>query len=438
MAFEPIPVESYQWVANEDPLEAGLRSAAQSEGLVNNLFKMHQQKLADEAQKTRDSFLKPLLAQKLKDAQIGTQESQEKLKLYPELEAASLKSLLAHSLLAHTQAQTMPQKLQLAQKKYNLAKQQAAMSAKRLPLRTTYAFMRMMENPGSQSLVEQNPRIAREFGNIVVGLTNRFAHMLLNNPNGLEDLSDSSTLPGPVSSPTDKATLARSKTTFPKISPTVLKNMQSAVGSDLMRKTQDEKIREQRVYSNSAFNMLNAVKPHMAQIAKFASAFGKGRSFFDHMLAQGQITKDPGFVAYKNFTTVQAPLIANDIRRAMGGQATDKEAEMMKNLANPTFWNTNPQLALDQFQSLVNTLHQFDKALDLNLQQSKAQLTKDIKNPIVVPGATTRVAGMGERPVPKIKIPTFKNEAEKKNWILSLTPAQYTQLRAQLQAEQGQ
>jgi hypothetical protein len=236
---------------------------------------------------------------------------------------------------------------------------------------------RFQNNPAFQSMVANNPGLASQYTNLMAGSLNSPSISMptaLNNPQAMQ--------PNPSAPPAGNIGLP-SDASDPNnlVSPPDISNVQNAANSEYIKKTTPGPILNQRYTEQSAENMLNKVAPDMPEIAQFAGLAGKANMTADKYAAATNTLSDPSYVKFNNFVTTQAPVIANDIRRALGGQATDSEQRVMGNLANPVYWKTNPALAISQFNSLVDILRANAKAITLSPSQNINALQQGIQNP---------------------------------------------------------
>lgn len=212
-----------------------------------------------------------------------------------------------------------------------------------LPYSQVGMVARMMNNPTFQAMVANNPQNAQKYTNVMQSVLNG---------NGVAGLPfNMSVAQQPVSASDINA-------------------VQQAAGSDYLKKTTPQNILSQRYYEQSVDNLINNVNPQMPLITQFAGIAGRSKMNADKFAASMNMQTSPAYEAFNNFTHVQAPLIANEIRRAYGGQATDSERQVMDSLANPTYWANNPTLALSQWNSLIGSLRTNAAALSQNPAQN--------------------------------------------------------------------
>ncbi len=174
-------------------------------------------------------------------------------------------------------------------------------------------------------------------------------------------------------------------TPFGPANPVDAANIQTQAQNLLVSKNFTPQQAQQMIYENSAQNMFAQVQPDMQAIASFSGVAGLASLKKQQLNASLNMSTSQDYNKYLNFTRAQAPLIVNEMRRAFGGQATDSERETMDKLVMPNEWDKNPQLMMNQFQTLMNTLHANSQAIT----QTKAQTLNQAQTsqPFQVPGA---------------------------------------------------
>lgn len=296
----------------------------------------------------------------------------------------------------------------------------------------TSMLLRSQNNPLFQSAIANNPQLAANLGGAYTALLNNQNPSLtamginLNQPGGI-----GSQLPAPQGQPNTQTqaqaqiqsqnnnsvlpysiqTLAQMNqnqqpqgsqmgipqnsaisppvsgvnTPFGPANPIDAANIQTQAQNLLMSKNYTPQQAQQMIYDNSAQNMIRQLTPDMQSISSFSGLSGMANLKQQQLLASINSPTSPDYQKYINFSRVQAPLLVNEIRRAFGGQATDSERETMDRLIQPNEWDKNPQIMLNQLQSLVGTLH----ANSMAITQTKAQNLNQASNPqpINIPGA---------------------------------------------------
>lgn len=297
---------------------------------------------------------------------------------------------------------------------------------------------RFQNNPAFESMVANNPQLAQQYGSLMAG--SLFSNpMMMPNPG----MQGNAAIPaGPMSSPNMGARMsmppagmqgsqptpqslplsAGQINTLSNLFPTNqndTSNVQNALSSALIEKTVPKPIQSQRYYEQSVENLMGQVAPDMPQISQFAGLAGHARLSADKYAAAANLSNDPSYIKFNNFANVQAPLIANEMRRAFGGQATDSEREVMDHLANPVYWKNNPQLALSQFNTLSGMLKANAQALTQTPAQNLGTLQKSIQNPVKAQAS-------------QMQMPKFNSKQEFQSWYMNLNPAQQLQVKNQL------
>lgn len=186
-------------------------------------------------------------------------------------------------------------------------------------------------------------------------------------------------------------------TPFGPANPIDAANIQTQAQNLLISKNYTPQQAQQMIYDNSAQNMLTQLAPEMQSISSFSGLSGMANLKQQQLLASLNLPTSLDYQKYVNFSRVQAPLFVNEIRRAFGGQATDSERETMDRLIQPNEWDKNPQIMLNQLQSLVGTLH----ANSMAITQTKAQNLNQASNPqpINIPGAQGGSSSQGTQMV---------------------------------------
>jgi hypothetical protein len=245
--------------------------------------------------------------------------------------------------------------------------------------------------PGIQALIAGSPELAQQYAQSfqnVLGQQVPGQQQAVIHPEHAAAVSTTADNPAQPVVSTPQSGVQQGQNT---ISPSLLQSLQSAVGSKLMKDTNTSQVLNQRTYALSVHNMLNKLAPDMPEITQFAGLAGQAKKSADAYAASMGLSRDPAYIKFNNFANIQAPLITNEIRRAFGGQATDSEQRLMSRLVNPVYWKTSPQLAMSQFQQLIDSLKQNETALIENPQQvqkSLEQQLSDMRRPARMQGTT--------------------------------------------------
>lgn len=177
--------------------------------------------------------------------------------------------------------------------------------------------------------------------------------------------------------------------------------------------------RNQLVRANTAEQIFQQMDPLMNDVSKFAGYAGKAKQKVSEYAQASGLSNDP---TYSNFQIAQhqlGPLLAGELGQALGFRATDKQKEMLKDIANPDLWDKSPQQVLKEYNSLKSSLHQIAPLLSQTPIESRQTLQ-----------SFTNQQSQG--PQSKVNIPQFGNKQQFQNWYMSLGPNDKAAVRSQL------
>jgi hypothetical protein len=166
-----------------------------------------------------------------------------------------------------------------------------------------------------------------------------------------------------------------------QLSPQDIAAMQDATGSKLTKQTTTTAQLNQGTYENSAQNLLDNVLQQAPSIVQYAGLAGKTRGAAQRALTAADFPTPQAYAQYHMFTTQTAPLLGNEIRRALGAQATDREQSLISKVVNPVTWDSNPTLAMQSLQNLQSILQANRKALSLSPFQQRQQMIQQVGAP---------------------------------------------------------
>lgn len=153
-------------------------------------------------------------------------------------------------------------------------------------------------------------------------------------------------------------------------------SVQSTAQNAALKETSTNQILNQRQYSQILGNLMDQAQPLMPSVAKYAGAQGQAQLVADKVAASTG-TVNPDYQNYLVFTRTYAPVIANEMRRTLGGQATDSERNVMDKLTNPSYWDSNFPLAMQQYTAMQNM---YKTAVNPALSQSLSQVQKNLQS----------------------------------------------------------
>jgi hypothetical protein len=154
---------------------------------------------------------------------------------------------------------------------------------------------------------------------------------------------------------------------------------QDVMGSYIEAKTVPAATRQQRTYAASVDNMVKQVDADMPSIVKYAGLMGKTNAEREKWMASMGLTPSEEYAKLNNWVSVQMPALAKEIGRDTGMQATDNANFILKELADPIKWKSNPELALSQWNALKNMLANNAQALSMS-QAGLQKRVQDIGN----------------------------------------------------------
>lgn len=146
--------------------------------------------------------------------------------------------------------------------------------------------------------------------------------------------------------------------------------------SNILTKTKPAPVLQQAYYSAIAGNLYNNLTPYIPSVSNFATGSGS----FDQLLQKASTSS--GGVPTQDYNNMvqfkaQVPVLANEIRRQLGGQATDSEQKIMDQLVSPDLWNKNPQQVLGLWNNLGNMINTTGNQLKLSNAQINAKLGQE-------------------------------------------------------------
>jgi len=235
----------------------------------------------------------------------------------------------------------------------------------------TTAFTRVINNPAAEALIGSNKTVGTNATNAMNSIISRAAPNTGYSPLSVSFNNGVPALSGGTQSPMQQGSASQNP-----ISPQDIANVQDAANSSVVRKTTTAQIMNQRLFDQSAQNMMDQVSQSLPNILKFTGAQGTAGLWKNRIAGMMNMATDPGYQDYYNFTHVQVPAVANEIRRQLGGNATIEETKLMTSLTDPLTWDSNPQLAASQWNQLINTT----KANRRALVQSQGQLVKTMQS----------------------------------------------------------
>jgi hypothetical protein len=160
-------------------------------------------------------------------------------------------------------------------------------------------------------------------------------------------------------------------------------SMRDTAASDVQKKITTAKTLDSRTKEASVENLMNTISDKdLDDVLQYSGIGGKAKALMETGKgALGSLGfnyhQSPEYSKYFTFTHQTLPILMNEVRTALGGQATDYEAKLFSLVGNPATWEQNPQLGKDSFQALKLALQQNRKALAQSNNQTLNQLKSD-------------------------------------------------------------
>ncbi len=265
---------------------------------------------------------------------------------------AALKGQQAKTKLAQEQAKTLPI---TAEAQLLGATARGQMS--KYMLSPERQFGRILRSPQLMSLMGSNPHVARYITNALAGMSQRLGGKLQPNEGevtvqpGVTGTPQITNLPHPAA--INPQYNAGSTVTGDPVTDQDVTDMQANMRDTLLRKQMTAQILNQRQYGSILDNLFDRGNTQINAVSRYAGALGKAKGSLQAVKSMLGNTSD-AFAKYTYFTRHTVPTTVNEMRRTLGGQASDKEIALMNNLANPLFWDSNPTLAVGSWNDLEN------------------------------------------------------------------------------------
>jgi hypothetical protein len=143
-------------------------------------------------------------------------------------------------------------------------------------------------------------------------------------------------------------------------------NAQDATMSNLIKKNSTSAILNQRQYGDILSGLSDQMQETLPQIKQYFGLVGKGKLTWDSLKKE----KPEEYQKYYDFMTAYAPAYANELKRMMGGQATDQESALMESMTNPDWNLANGEMAIKRFEAL--------RGIESRVRQSLGKSTAQI------------------------------------------------------------
>lgn len=139
-----------------------------------------------------------------------------------------------------------------------------------------------------------------------------------------------------------------------KISPERQKQLSGRFALKNIKDITDPKIRERALYATNMEKTINTLNPH--DLTYYSGVRGQAQLAKDIAKSSAQGKDVPSYAAYKK-ALVSAETLGKQVRQFYGDSIQPEVYKRTLELANPSTWYENPQVALDKYNQFVNILN---------------------------------------------------------------------------------
>lgn len=218
-------------------------------------------------------------------------------------------------------------------------------------------FGRILNTPALMSLMGSNPKVARYVANALAGMSQRLGGKLRPNEGELTvnpaagGAGSLTNLPHPLN--TNLQNNVAGIGTGAPVTDQDVQDMQSNMRDVLTRKMLTAQIINQKQYASVLDNLFDYGNKQIGSVSRYAGLLGKASGSLQAVKSMlGNTSND--YATYLYFTRHTLPATINEMRRTLGGQASDKEIALMDKVGDPLFWDSNPSLAVGSWNDLQN------------------------------------------------------------------------------------
>lgn len=190
--------------------------------------------------------------------------------------------------------------------------------------------------------------------------------------------------------------------------------MQAAYAAMRQKQTSDVNTRNKAKFAVNIQKTFDEIDPSV--ITPYAGIQGAAQLKMDQANALAGKTS-PQYEKYNNFVKVQVPILADQIRQFYGTSIQPEMYRSLQQLTNPVTWNSNPQLAMSQYNALKELLGKEMATYQGNLN---------------APIPTSPVTSAAPANSGAITMPSFNSKQEFQKWYSGLPPAMQVAVRQQM------
>lgn len=179
-------------------------------------------------------------------------------------------------------------------------------------------------------------------------------------------------------------------------------NAQDATMSNLIKKNSTTAILNQRQYGDILSGLSDKIETSLPKIQQYFGLIGKGELTWDQVMK----TNPQDYQEYYDFMTVYVPAYANELKRMMGGQATDQESALMDSMTNPDWNLANGEMAIKRFEALRGIEADVRKSLGKSTAQiaGKSPFNQSASQPMAQPQTSRTPSAVSTVPLGYIEI----------------------------------
>lgn len=292
-------------------------------------------------------------------AGLGMQMGRQKNQFQPQLDEATLAQMQAQTQGQQLDNQYYPEQLKLKQYLADIAMANAVARAdynklqrEKIPILQGNLADRTAALPAGQSALGTNKPLMNQFLSGLAGVMGGFSGYGADMGN-----SQQPTMGNPQQNINSQQV---------PITDDDIANAQDATMSNLIKKNSTTAILNQRQYGDILSGLSDQMQETLPQIKQYFGLVGKGKLTWDSLKKE----KPEEYQKYYDFMTAYAPAYANELKRMMGGQATDQESALMDSMTNPDWNLANGEMAIKRFEAL--------RGIESRVRQSLGKSTAQI------------------------------------------------------------
>ena len=162
--------------------------------------------------------------------------------------------------------------------------------------------------------------------------------------------------------------MMQSQNGTPSVSPQQVAAAQDATASALIKKTTPEAVLRQRYYNKSITPILDKIRKELPVASKYFGYAGGANAAGNKVLMGLGVNPNSDYLQYQNLLQDYQNL-ANESKRALGGQASDQEQKVIDLFSKPDLVHSTKESALNNLNNLQNLFGIVDRTANLSPAQ---------------------------------------------------------------------